>query len=462
LLGIALIAVMNHPLLEVIYRSAAIIICAWTIRYLAIGWHTAATAFRTVDPDLIDAARLCGASSWAIFRHVRLPQIVPKLALGWYVVYLLCLWDVETLILILPPGGETLAVRIFGLLHYGHNTQVNALCLLLVALALAPLLAWRALEHARRLIKGVPAALCLTLLIAAGCGQKTGTAPMSSRLFRAVEVIGHRGAGAGEFNKPRSIAIDRSNNLYVADMTGRVQKFSPDGKFLLSWQMPETDLGKPKGMCLDRDGNIIVLEPHYQRVNHFSPDGKLMTQWGKRGTNRGEMMLPRSVAVNSHGDIFLPEYKDVERIQGFSGQDKRPVALIGKPGTADGEFNRAEGIDIDAQDRIYVADSCNHRIQIFAPNGNWLRAYGRAGNNAGEMSYPYDIRVDRDGRQYVCEFGNSRVQIFDPQDQPLELLGGPGATPGQFNNPWSIALDSQGNLYVCDTGNHRVQKFIRK
>ena len=40
---------------------------------------------------------------------------------------------------------------------------------------------------------------------------------------------GHAGAGAGEFNKPRSIAIDRNDNLYVADMTGRVQKFSPDG-----------------------------------------------------------------------------------------------------------------------------------------------------------------------------------------------------------------------------------------
>jgi DNA-binding beta-propeller fold protein YncE len=174
------------------------------------------------------------------------------------------------------------------------------------------------------------------------------------------------------------------------------------------------------------------------------------------------MMLPRSVAVNSRGDIFLPEYKDVERIQGFSAQDKQPIALIGKPGTADGEFNRAEGIAIDSHDQIYVADSCNHRIQIFSPTGKWLRTYGRAGKNPGEMSYPYDIRVDRDGRQYVCEFGNSRIQIFDSHDQPIESLGGPGGISGQFNNPWCIALDSRGNLYVCDTGNHRVQKFIRK
>jgi ABC-type Fe3+ transport system permease subunit len=49
---------------------------------------------------------------------------------------------VETLILIYPPGGETLALRIFNLLHYGHNAQVNALCLVLLTVAIAPAVVW--------------------------------------------------------------------------------------------------------------------------------------------------------------------------------------------------------------------------------------------------------------------------------------------------------------------------------
>ncbi len=51
--------------------------------------------------------------------------------MSWYLIFLLCLWDVESMILVVPPGGETLALRVFNLLHYGHNAQVNALCLLL-------------------------------------------------------------------------------------------------------------------------------------------------------------------------------------------------------------------------------------------------------------------------------------------------------------------------------------------
>ena len=297
-----------------------------------------------------------------------------------------------------------------------------------------------------------------------GCAPTPASheAPLASQLFRSVQIIGSRGVGVGELNKPRSVAVDARDNLYVADMTGRVQKFSSNGVFLLSWQMPQTDLGKPKGMGRDRDGNIIVLEPHYQRVNVFSPEGNLLAQWGKHGTNAGELMMPRAVAVNSRREVFLSEYGLVERVQQFAPHGEKLLSVIGHPGNGPGEFNRPEGLCIDAQDRLYVADSCNHRIQVFSSDGRFLRAYGKAGKGKGELSYPYDICVDAAGRQYVCEFGNSRIQVFDANDRPLEIIGSPGAAPGQFGNPWGVALDSAGNLYVADSQNHRVQKLLRR
>lgn len=300
------------------------------------------------------------------------------------------------------------------------------------------------------------------LLSGCSAGTDAPEAAGGGGLFGRVEIIGGRGSALGLFNKPRSLALDREDNLYVVDMTGRVQKFSASGRFLTSWRMPETDLGKPKGMCRDEAGRIVIVEPHYQRVNCFAADGTLVEQWGRRGTNRGELILPRSVAINSRGEIYLTEYTTVDRVQAFAPGTHGLLRVFGRPGMGDGEFNRAEGIDIARDDRVYVADSCNHRIQIFAADGRWLRTYGQAGRALGELSYPYDVKVDAEGRQYVCEFGNSRIQIFGRDHQPLEVLGGPGTGPGRFNNPWAIALDSRGNLYVADAGNHRVQKFIRR
>ncbi|MEO6033706.1 MAG: 6-bladed beta-propeller [Verrucomicrobiota bacterium] len=307
----------------------------------------------------------------------------------------------------------------------------------------------------------------LAAVALSGCTDSNGKSggnilPIQSKIFSGVEIIGSRGTGLGQFNKPRSLALDKDDNLFVVDMTGRVQKFSTNGVFLLSWQMPQTDLGKPKGMCRDAHGNIVVVEPHYMRVNHFSPDGKFVSQWGFKGTNQGQLMFPRAVAANSRGEFFVTEYGLVERVQHFSSDGKTILNSIGKPGEGAGEFNRAEGLGIDFKDQLYVADSCNHRIQIFSPEGKFLRSHGKAGSGVGELSYPYDVRIDSNGLQFVCEFGNSRVQIFDASDRPVEILGEVGLAPGQFSNPWSIDLDSKGNLYVADALNHRVQKFLRK
>jgi len=466
ILGIALIWLFNRPIFSAFYQSAGIVIVAYMVRYLAFGWNGVAHAMRLVDPDLTDAARLEGASRWQLMRYVHWPQVAPQLAAFWYITFLLCLWDVESIVLIVPPGGETVALRVFNLLHYGRNPQVNALCLALLALAIAPLVIWvigRAALQLTRLNRSVSFALCVVAIVSlTGCSKDTSTdRAIESSVFSRVQIIGTRGAGVGQFNKPRSVALDRQDNLYVVDMTGRVQKFSPDGKFILSWQMPQTELGKPKGMSLDKDGNVLVLEPHYQRVNHFSTEGKLMTQWGAKGTNEGQLILPRSLAVDSHGDIFTSEYTLVDRVQEFTPTGKF-LKAFGHSGTGRGEFNRPEGMCTDSADQLYVADSCNHRVQIFSADGRWLSEYGKAGAEKGDLSYPYDIRVDKTGRQYVCEFGNSRIQIFDAHGRSLEILGGPGGEPGQFRNPWSMAFDSHENLYVADSQNHRVQKFIRK
>lgn len=525
LLGIGLIALFNRPSLAWLYQTAGIVMVAFTVRYLALGWTWTTHALRAVDGDLIDAARLDGASGWSLFRHVGWPLARPQLAAAAYLTYVLCLWDVETLVLIVPPGGETLALRVFNLLHYGHNAQVNALCLTLLVLALAPLALWNVFETARSirrrragatplggrmpvaafgdrtqrsvgvlqasaLAEGVSdpsvggclrafarrvfrgraeaaswaAAVGCAAWVWSGCSppDASNQAPLASRTFSQAAIIGTRGTGLGQFNKPRSVAVDAQDNLYVVDMTGRVQKFSPEGTFLLHWQMPETELGKPKGMGRDHDGNLIVIEPHYARVNHFSPQGRLVHQWGEAGIGVGQFTLPRAVAVNSAGQLFVSEYSQTDRVQQFSPDGRTCVRVIGRPGTGPGEFNRPEGLGIDAHDRLYVADSCNHRIQVFSPDGQFLRAYGRAGSGLGELSYPYDVQVDAAGRQYVCEFGNSRIQVFDADGRPLEIIGGPGAAPGRFNNPWAIALDSRGNLYVADSQNHRVQKLRRR
>jgi ABC-type Fe3+ transport system permease subunit/sugar lactone lactonase YvrE len=443
------------------FRSAGgWVVVALGVRYFFVAWLVSRRRWVDSDSRLREWAGLAGAGRWAMWRHAVVQGSWGPIAGAWFVVYLLGLWDVETSMLVVPPGGDTLGLMIFNLLHYGHNAQVTALCLLLGAVAVTPWLAW---TFSRRLL---PVILLMGLgWGGSGCspgdGGTDGTT-LKSALFERVEVIGGKGTGPGRFSKPRSVAVDADGKLYVVDMTGRVQRFGVDGRWEMLWQMPETTIGRPKGMDAVAGGGVWLVEPHYHRVNRFSPDGTLTAQWGSHGLEPGQLWFPRAIAVATDGTCFVSEYGKRERIQRFRSDTGEYMGSFGGEGTEPGRLNRAEGLGIGPAGEVYVADSCNHRIQVFAADGRLLRAYGKAGQEPGEFSYPYDVRVDAEGRQYVCEFGNSRVQVLGPDDRPLEVLGGPGALPNEMNNPWSLCLDGAGNLYVADSLNHRVVKYVRR
>ncbi|MCD8535027.1 MAG: hypothetical protein LR011_09660 [Verrucomicrobia bacterium] len=247
----------------------------------------------------------------AWFRWVGWPIVRPRIALLMMLLIPLSLWEIEAPILVIPPGGETAAMRVFGLLHYGHTSMVHGICAILVLVAVlvpgATQLAMHVRDHwPMKKIRGngMPLALFLALL-ANGC-QPGNHSPESQNhyklpdspaheFFDAVTLIGGRGNGAGLFQKPRSLAVMPDGEVFVADMTGRIQRFGSDGHFKSSWQLPEVELGRPKGMGIDVDGLVMVIEPHYGRINHFSRDGELLKQWGIKGRGPGELDLPRSI-----------------------------------------------------------------------------------------------------------------------------------------------------------------------
>jgi len=139
LIGIVLIFLLNRTATNWVYSNVTILFIGLTLRYFAPAWYGARLIRRGMDRDLVDETRLGGASGWQRWRWVDGPLVRPQMLALAYVVYLLCVWDVETINLIVPAGSETLALRIFNLLHYGHNEEVNALCLLLLLVALIPL-----------------------------------------------------------------------------------------------------------------------------------------------------------------------------------------------------------------------------------------------------------------------------------------------------------------------------------
>ena len=296
--------------------------------------------------------------------------------------------------------------------------------------------------------------LAAAALSSAGCLDSSGSSA------RPELVWGVQGIDKGELQKPRAIAIDAKDQIYLVDMTARIQVYDADGKYLRGWRTPVSVNGRPTGLTIARSGRLLVPDTHYYRVLTYQPDGAPLedeTLGGEIGSGPGEFGWVTDVAEDSQGNVYVSEYGDADRIQKFTSAGEF-VLQWGGTGEEPGQFRRPQSLAVDEQDQVWVADSCNHRIQVFDAEGKLLDRWGKEGSEPGQLYYPYGIVLDGKGHVYICEYGNHRVQKFTLDGKSLGCWGSRGREPGQLNNPWAIALDSQGRLNVLDSNNHRVQR----
>lgn len=276
-------------------------------------------------------------------------------------------------------------------------------------------------------------------------------------------VFGSQGAGRGEFYKPRALAIGPDGLIYVADKGGRIQVFDDQGVFQRQWKTPQIQNGKPCGLSFDHAGRLVVADTHYFRVLRYRTDGVLLddlTIGGVYGNGPGEFNFVTKAVEDSAGNLYVGEYGEHDRIQQFDAAG-RFVREWGRHGYESGEFNRPQGLALDEQrNELWVADACNHRVQVFdlAANPPQVKqVWGEPGEAPGQLRYPYDIVLDGD-TLYLCELGNHRIDKFTREGQWLESWGSAGDGVGQLTQPWAIARGPSGRLYVLDTYNHRVKR----
>ena len=277
-------------------------------------------------------------------------------------------------------------------------------------------------------------------------------------------IIGQRGLSEGRFQKPRAIAIDSQDMIYVVDKTGRIQKFDNTGKFVLGWRSPAIESGKPTGLSIDTDGSIMVADTHYYRYLFYTPEGELQenrTIGGTNGPDPGQFAFVTDIARTANGEFLCGEYGEFDRIHKYS-RDGQYIDRMGEHGDGPLQFSRPQSLNIDAEGLLWVADACNHRIQVIDWRETKPRSVaiiGTQGDRPGEFRYPYGLLLATDGTIVVSEFGNHRVQRLSREGEPVAKWGSAGSLPGELNQPWSIAVDSKNRIYVVDSGNNRVQRF---
>ena len=260
-------------------------------------------------------------------------------------------------------------------------------------------------------------------------------------------------------NTPWGIGVASDGSLFVTENLGfRLVKIDANGTQQWTVGQPyvyDYDnahfLWLTGNVGVDAGGRIYVPDTGFNRVQIFNPDGDYLVTLGSYGDGDYEFDCPAGVAISPvNSDIYVVDRCN-QRVQVFTGDRvyKATLGMLDEPGSDNQHFNWPWGVAVDANGKIYVADSDNHRVQKCTLGGSSYTCTTFAGetgvfDNAFGHIHPLSVAVDSHGRVYVADEWNSRIQVFDDQGAYLTTIGGAwDANTGGLREPSGVAVDSE-------------------
>jgi sugar lactone lactonase YvrE len=341
--------------------------------------------------------------------------------------------------------------------------------------------------------------LLLSLLSLAACHKESEvlSPPVAPIVYTTVRTLAGTGKmgyqdGPGaeaKFYSPDGIAVDGQGNVYVADVYNQsVRKITPAGVVSTWAGGPTQNTGfSPIDLALDKQNNLLVANAS-SNVLKVSPSGAVSTVAGSGRYNyaegsatSAEFYSPNGIAVDAEGGIYLSDIYNIGSINGVPTTNTEarirritPAGTVstlagGAGGDADGkgpaaQFRGPEGLAIDASGTVYIAEFKGARIRKITPDGQvstfagtGVKGYLDGKGNVAQFNHPSGVAVDALGNVFVAEAGNHCIRKITPAGDVSTLAGTrmsghrDGAlTTAAFDEPSAIAIGKDGVLYIAE------------
>ena len=306
-------------------------------------------------------------------------------------------------------------------------------------------------------------------------------------------------ATSSALSLPSGVAVDAQGDVYIADTDNSdVEKVTPSGTlsivagdgnpgFPTAGPASNSQLFAPQGIAVDASDNLYVADYQASEVVKISATGTLSIIAGNSGgsgpptpgsATASSLGEPWGIAVDAAGDVYIADYSNqvIEEVTPsgtlsiFAGTGTAGAPTPG-PATAS-DLNYPTGLAIDSQGNLYVADSVNSMIEKITPSGTLSIVAGNGTSAApvpgpassSPLDNPFGVAVDAAGDIYISDTSNNEIEEVTPAGT-LSIIAGDGSagppTYGPATNttlwaPNDIASTPAGALYVADTSNSTI------
>ena len=211
--------------------------------------------------------------------------------------------------------------------------------------------------------------------------------------------------------------------------------------------------------CAYQEGDIAKVAT--LTIKNIEPPPTLEATFGSYGEGDGQFVGPLGIAIDASDRLWV---SDRIKITCLNNQDgsfvKKIVGLASDPG----KISYSGEIAVDNAGNILLTQ--DHKVMIFAQNGDFLEQWGEFGSNLRSTANPYrffhpkGVAVASNGRLLVCDYSNGRINTFDANGASGIIWGASLSNLPTVGNPYSVAIDSSGNIYVSSiTGIVAIKKF---
>ncbi len=253
------------------------------------------------------------------------------------------------------------------------------------------------------------------------------------------------------------VAVDTRGRYYVYHRGKQAPPllcFNREGTLLHSWGAGA--YVRPHMAQCDAQDNVWLIDDGGHVLYHCAPDGRLLTTLGTkgvRGMDGTHFNQPTDLAYGVNGRVYVSDGYGNKRVAYFD----RHLTFLGQwgsEGDGPGQFVLPHAITVDNNGLVYVADRTKWRIQIFTPEGAFLRQWTHIGK-------PFDVVYAADGYFYICDGENARVTKVDAAGTVIGFLGAPGHDPGQLSSAHALAVAPNGDIVTAHLDG-RAQLFRRR
>ena len=263
---------------------------------------------------------------------------------------------------------------------------------------------------------------------------------------------GHEG---GKFVWPACGATDSKGRFFISDeRLHRITAYDDAGNYLFHWGQGGSapgDLDTPSGLAFDGQDNVYVADTYNNRVQKFTGDGRFLLSIsgeGEKGVN-----LPWGLACDRQGNVYVADFGN-DAVKKYSS-DGEFLAAFGSSGRGHGQFTRPASVAVDEEGYVYVADWGNERVQVLDADGNFVQLL-RGESTISEWAANFlSINQEEAAARATADLDMEIDYVIDdPHEESSHI-------EKYFWCPVSVELDSQGRLYVTETNRHRIQIYRR-